>query len=105
MSTCKIKVGDTVQVIAGTDKGKSGKVLHIDHKKGRVVVEGRNMITKHNKQSAQNPNGGIVHTEGAIDISNVMYELNGKVARIGFEGTGKNKKRVAKQNGVKTVID
>ena len=61
MATMKIKVGDTVKVIAGKDKGKEGQVLKVDHKNGRVVVKGVNMITKHNKQSAQNPNGGIVN--------------------------------------------
>ena len=74
MATMKIKVGDTVKVIAGKDKGKEGQVLKVDHKNGRVVVKGVNMITKHNKQSAQNPNGGIVNVEGSIDVSRA-YEI------------------------------
>ena len=99
MATSKIKVGDTVKVIAGKDKGHEGKVLKIDHKNGRVIVEGANMVTKHNKQSAQNPNGGIIHKEGAIDISNVMYVKDGKVTRVGFEVRDGKKVRVAKIDG------
>ncbi len=99
MATSKIKVGDTVKVIAGKDKGHEGKVLKVDHKNGRVIVEGANMITKHNKQSAQNPEGGIVHREGAIDISNVMYVKDGKVTRVGFEVREGKKVRVAKIDG------
>lgn len=60
MATLKIKKGDTVRVIAGKDNGKEGKVVAIDRKKGRVLVEGVNMITKHVKPSAANQNGGIV---------------------------------------------
>ena len=99
MATSKIKVGDTVKVIAGKDKGHEGKVLKIDHKNGRVIVEGANMVTKHNKQSAQNPNGGIIHKEGAIDISNVMYVKDGKVTRVGVEVRDGKKVRVAKIDG------
>ena len=99
MATSKIKVGDTVKVIAGKDKGHEGKVLKVDHKNGRVIVEGANMITKHNKQSAQNPEGGIVQREGAIDISNVMYVKDGKVTRVGFEVREGKKVRVAKIDG------
>ena len=68
-----------------------------------VVVEGVNMLTKHNKVSAQNPNGGIVHIEGAIDISNVMYLKNGKPTRVGFEVRDGKKVRIAKADG--SVID
>ena len=104
----KIKKGDMVQVIAGKDKGKSGKVIEIDHKKGRIRVEGINMITKHTKPSMRNQQGGIVTTEGTIDASNVMYLADGKVSRIGFlvevDANGKKtKKRVAKATG--KVID
>ena len=110
MSTSKIKVGDTVRVIAGKDKGREGKVLKIDHKAGRLTVQGVNMITKHNKQSAKNPNGGILKMEGTIDASNVMLLHGGKPVRVGFttqEGKdGKVKKvRVAKTAGGPVVID
>ena len=73
MSTMKIKKGDTVKVIAGKDKDKEGKVLAVNKKDGKVLVEGVNMLTKHTKPSAANQNGGIVHQEGYIDASNVMY--------------------------------
>lgn len=103
MSTIKIKKDDMVKIIAGKDKDKEGKVLSIDPKKGRVVVEGVNMLTKHMKPSAANPNGGIVNTEGPIDISNVMLLVNGKATRVGFEFKDGKKVRVAKATG--EVID
>lgn len=78
MSSMKIKKGDTVRVIAGKDKDKEGKVLAVNKKDGKVLVEGVNMLTKHTKPSMSNQNGGIVHQEGPIDISNVMYVHNGK---------------------------
>ncbi len=93
----KIKKGDTVRVIAGKDKDKEGKVILVDQKNGRVVVEGINMVTKHTKPSAANQNGGIVNKEAAIDISNVMYVHNGKATRIGFTVKDGKKVRVAKQ--------
>ena len=73
MSMLKIKKGDTVKVIAGKDKDKEGKVLSVNQKEGTVLVEGINMLTKHTKPSVSNQNGGIIHQEGPIDISNVMY--------------------------------
>ncbi len=99
MATCKIKVGDNVRVIAGKDKGREGKVISIDHKNGRVVVEGINMLTKHNKSNPQNPNGGIIHVEGKIDISNVMVLKDGKPTRVGFEVRDGKKVRIAKRDG------
>ena len=103
MSAMKIKKGDLVKVIAGKDKDKEGKVTVVDHKNGKVVVEGVNMITKHTKPSAANQAGGIVHQEGPIDLSNVMYLLNGKPTRIGFKMDGDKKVRFAKSTG--EVID
>ena len=89
MATAKIKKGDTVKIIAGKDKGKEGKVLAV--KDGKVIVENANMITKHEKPSQANPNGGIIHKEAPIDSSNVMYLHKGKVTRIGFTTVdGKN---------------
>ena len=73
MSTMKIRKGDTVKIIAGKDKEKEGKVIAVNKEDGKVLVEGVNMLTKHTKPSAANQNGGIVHQEGPIDISNVMY--------------------------------
>ena len=103
MSSMKIKKGDTVRVIAGKDKDKEGKVLAVNNKDGKVLVEGVNMLTKHTKPSMSNQNGGIVHQEGPIDISNVMYVHNGKTTRIGFKMDGDKKVRVAKSTG--DVID
>ena len=103
MSALKIKKGDTVKVIAGKDSGKEGKVVSVDVKGGKVVVEGVNMITKHAKPSQANPNGGIVQKEAAIDISNVMLVVGGKATRVGFEVKDGKKVRVAKATGA--VID
>ena len=95
----KIKKGDTVKVIAGKDKDKEGKVLSVDKKNGRVVVEGVNMVTKHVKPSAANQDGGIVQKEAALDVSNVMYVHNGKPTRIGFKFENDKKVRYAKSTG------
>lgn len=103
MSAIKIKKGDTVKVITGKDKEKQGKVLVVNRKKNTVLVEGVNMITKHAKPSAANQNGGIIHQEGPIDISNVMYVHKGKPTRIGFTVKDDKKVRVAKSTG--EVID
>ena len=103
MSTFKIKKGDTVKVIAGKDKDKEGKVISVNPKKGVVLVEGVNMITKHTKPSMANQQGGIVNKESYIDASNVMYLHKGTPTRIGFKMDGDKKVRVAKTNG--EVID
>ena len=103
MSAMKIKKGDTVKVIAGKDNGKEGKVVSVDKKNGRVLVEGINMVTKHAKPSAANQNGGIVQKEARIDISNVMYVHEGKPTRIGFRMENDKKVRFAKSTG--KVID
>ena len=95
----KIKKGDTVRVIAGADKDKEGKVIAVNHKKGTVIVEGVNMITKHTKPSAQNQAGGIINQEAPIDASNVMYVHNGKATRVGFAMKDGKKVRVAKSTG------
>ena len=95
----KIKKGDTVRVIAGKDKDKEGKVLAVDAKKHKVLVEGVNMITKHSKPSQANPNGGIVKKEAPIDISNVMLVVKGKPTRVGFRMENGKKVRFAKATG------
>ena len=77
----KIRKDDMVKVIAGKDKDKTGKVLHVDTKKNTVLVEGCNMVTKHTKPSQTNQTGGIVHKENPIDISNVMLLVDGKATR------------------------
>ena len=103
MSMLKIKKGDTVKVIAGSQKDKEGKVLAVNQKDGKVVVEGVNMLTKHTKPSAANQNGGIIHQEGPINISNVMYVHKGKPTRVGIKMDGDKKVRFAKSTG--EVID
>ena len=103
MSMLKIKKGDTVKVIAGSQKDKEGKVIAVNQKDGKVVVEGVNMLTKHTKPSAVNQNGGIIHQEGPINISNVMYVHKGKPTRVGIKMDGDKKVRYAKSTG--EVID
>ena len=103
MSAYKIKKGDTVKVIAGKDKDKEGKVIAVDTKNHRVLVEGVNMVTKHTKPSAANQQGGIVETEAYIAVSNVMYLHKGQPTRIGFKKDGDKKVRFAKKTG--DVID
>ncbi len=103
MATMKIKKGDTVRVIAGTDKDNEGKVIAVNQKNHTVLVEGVNMIKKHTKPSMANQNGGIIEQEGPIDISNVMLLVDGKTTRVGFQMDGDKKVRVAKATG--KVID
>ena len=68
-----VKNGDTVIVISGKDKGKKGKVLKVLPKESKIIVEGVNMLTKHKKAQGPTQQGGIIHQEGAIDSSKVMY--------------------------------
>ena len=103
MASMKIKKGDMVKVIAGKDKDKEGKVIAVNRKNNTCLVEGVNMITKHTKPSAANQAGGIIHQEGPIDLSNVMYLHNGKATRVGFKMDGDKKVRFAKSTG--DVID
>lgn len=93
----KIKKDDLVKVISGRDRDKTGKVLQV--KDGKVLVEGCNMITKHAKPSAANPNGGIINQEAPMDISNVMLMVDGKATRVGFAMKDGKKVRVAKKTG------
>ena len=103
MASMKIKKGDMVKVIAGKDKDKEGKVIAVNKENNTVLVEGVNMLTKHTKASAANQNGGIIHQEGPIDASNVMYLHKGQATRVGFKLEGDKKVRVAKSTG--EVID
>ena len=81
----KIKKGDLVKVIAGDSKGSQGKVLEVILEKGRAIVEGANLVSKHTKPNAAKPNGGIVKQEAAIAISNLMLvdPKSGKATRVG----------------------
>ena len=103
MATMKIKKGDMVKVIAGKDKDNEGKVNAVNAKNNTVLVEGINMVTKHTKPSMANQQGGIVHQEAPIDVSNVMLLHNGKATRVGFKMDGDKKVRFAKSTG--DVID
>ncbi|MDO4478872.1 MAG: 50S ribosomal protein L24 [Lachnospiraceae bacterium] len=101
MASLKIKVGDTVRVIAGKDKDREGKVLAVNAKEGKVLVEGVNMITKHQKPSMANQQGGIVNKEAPLSISNVALLHNGKVTKVGFRFEDDKKVRFAKATGEK----
>lgn len=97
-----VRTGDTVQVIAGNSKGKQGKVVEVLTKKDRVIVEGINMIKKHVKPNAQNPQGEIKEVEGSIHISNVQVldPESGKPSRTGRKENDKGKlQRYAKSSG------
>jgi|SRR5690606_1437013 len=97
-----VKTGDTVKVIAGDDKGKTGKVLSVNPAKSRAIVEGLNMVTKHIKPTANNPQGGIEKREASIHISNLMVvdPKTGEASRIGRK-IGDNGKlvRYSKKSG------
>ena len=98
----KIRKGDNVKVITGRYKEKEGKVLSVDVKNHKVIVEGVNIVKKHTKPGAAgNQQGGIVEKEAPIDISNVMYCANGQTARIGFKVIDGLKVRVNKKTGAK----
>lgn len=95
----KIKKGDIVKVIAGDAKGQQGKVLEIIKDKNKVLIEGVNMISKHAKPSAKNPQGGIIKQEAPIHISNVMLVINGTATRVGRKLEGDKLVRYSKKTG------
>jgi large subunit ribosomal protein L24 len=96
----KLKKNDSVVVIAGKDKGKTGRILRIDREKGRVLVEGVNMVKKAQRQRSQSESGGIIEKEASIAISNVMFAgKDGKPARLGFRTEGGDKVRYSKKTG------
>ena len=97
----RIKKGDTVYVNAGNDKGKTGKVLSVDPAKDRAIVEGVNMVSKHTKPNAKQPQGGIIKQEAPIHISNLnlIDPKSGKPTRVGFKVEGDKKVRYAKKSG------
>ncbi|MFN5912728.1 MAG: 50S ribosomal protein L24 [Bacteroidota bacterium] len=95
-----IKVGDTVKVISGDSKGQEGKILSIDRKKMRATVEGVNVVKRHSKPSAQDPQGGIVEKEASIHVSNLMIVFKGQATRIGRKENAKGKLvRYSKKSG------
>ncbi|KRM93145.1 50S ribosomal protein L24 [Lentilactobacillus senioris DSM 24302 = JCM 17472] len=95
-----VKTGDKVRVIAGKDKGKEGTVKKTIASKDRVIVEGINMVKKHNKASQSNPQGGIVDTEAPIHVSNVMLidPSNNEPTRVGFRVEDGKKIRFSKKS-------
>ena len=99
MNTLHVKKGDTVQVISGKCKGSRGKVVATAPSEGKVMIEGVNMVSKHQKPSAGNPQGGIINKEAYLDVSNVMFLFKGQPTRIGFKVDGDTKVRIAKKTG------
>ncbi len=102
MAKLHIKKGDTVYVLAGDDKGETGRVLSIDAKKGRAIVEGVNKVKKSTKPNAQNPQGGIVEKEAPIHMSNlsVLDPKSKKPTRDGYKRDENGKKvRISKKSG------
>jgi large subunit ribosomal protein L24 len=100
MTKLKIKSGDVVRVIAGDHKGTEGKVLKVDREKNKAIVEGANMVSKHTKPSAKNPQGGIVKKEAPIHISNLsLIDPKSKEAtKTGSRVEGDKKVRFSKKS-------
>ena len=101
MKKLHIKKGDTVYVNAGNDKGKTGKVLTVIPAKDRVIVEGVNVVSKHTKPNAKQPQGGIVKQEAGIHVSNVQLidPAQNKPPRVGYKFVDGKKVRYAKKSG------
>ena len=99
----KYKVGDNVKIIAGDQNGSSGKIIKIFKSKNKALVEGINMVKKHNKPNANNPKGGIVEKESPIHISNISHVTkDGDATRIGYKFEDGKKIRIS--NKTKEVI-
>ena len=96
----KIKTGDTVRVMTGEHKGSEGVILKMDRTEGKVIVEGVNIVKKHEKPSAKNPQGGIVEKEAPIHISNLslLDPKSGEPTRVGYEVRDGKKVRVSKKS-------
>ena len=100
MIKLKIKAGDTVQVSAGDHKGEKDKVLKVDREKNRAIVEGVNLVSKHTKPSAQNPQGGIIKKEAPIHISNLslLDPKSGEPTRVEYQVKDGKKVRISKKS-------
>ncbi|MFA9189906.1 50S ribosomal protein L24 [Flavobacterium sp. FZUC8N2.13] len=100
MIKLKIKSGDIVRVIAGDHKGAEGKILRVDREKNKAIVEGVNMVSKHTKPSAKNPQGGIVKKEAPIQISNISLidPKTKETTRVGVRVEGDKKVRFSKKS-------
>lgn len=94
-----VKKNDEVVILAGDDKGKKGRVIDVDRKKGRVFVEGINLNSRHTKPNAKNPQGGIVKSPGSIHASNVALLSDGKATRVGRKEEKGKTVRYAKKTG------
>ncbi len=102
MSKVNIKKGDTVYVLAGDDRTKTGRVLSVDAAKNRALVEGVNMVTKSTKPNAKHPQGGLIKMEAPINISNLSLvdPKSGKPTRVGYKkGDNGEKIRYSKKSG------
>ena len=99
MKKIKIKTGDNVKVITGNNKGSEGKVLKIVSDKSRLIVEGVNMVKKHMKPNAQNPQGGIIEKEASIHVSNVsLLTSSGESTKVGYRMDVNKKVRFSKKS-------
>jgi large subunit ribosomal protein L24 len=99
MKKIKIKTGDNVKVITGNNKGSEGKVLKIVSDKNRLLVEGVNMVKKHMKPNAQNPQGGIIEKEASIHVSNVsLLTSSGEPTKVGYRIDDNKKVRFSKKS-------
>ena len=97
----KIKKGDDVVILTGKDKGRKGKVLKVIPTENRVLVQGINVVHRHTRPSQTNPQGGIIHKEATLHVSNVALAdpKNGEATRVGFKMVGDKKLRYAKKSG------
>jgi len=94
---CLLKVGDEVKIITGKHKGETGKIIDFDRKRGRIKIEGKNLLTHFvKKDPARNQAGGIEQKEGYLNISNVMFLEKGKTVRLGKNNDGK---RISRKTG------
>ena len=101
MNKLRIKKGDNVIVLAGNDKGKTGKVLSVAPAENRAIVEGVNLVSKHTKPNSKAPQGGIIKQEAPIHVSNLSLidPKSGKATRVGHAYEGDKKVRVCKKCG------
>ncbi len=98
MKKLKIKTGDTVRVIAGDHKGSEGKILKLLSSIDKAIVEGVNVVKRHTKPNAQNPQGGIVEKEAAIHVSNLsLLTTDGETTRVGYQMNGESKERISRK--------
>ncbi len=100
MKKLKIKTGDTVRIVTGDHKGTEGKVMRVDIEKNKAIVEGANMVSKHEKPSAKNPQGGIVQKEAFVHVSNLTLidTKSGDATRVGYDVRDGKKVRVSKKS-------